>query len=59
MTHDDSNTSDSGIDDRTTSDNEHGDYTDPEESGLRSGKGNGFFRRLLLGKWCSDDTDTG
>jgi len=28
---------------------DHGDYTNPKESGLRSGKGNGFFRRLVLG----------
>jgi hypothetical protein len=24
-------------------------FTDPDESGLRSGKGNGLFRRLLFG----------
>ena len=29
---------------------DHGEYTDPMESGLRSGKGTGFFRRLLFGE---------
>lgn len=26
------------------------EYTNPKESGLRSGKGNGFFRKLLIGE---------
>lgn len=29
------------------SNDRHGDYTDPSESGLRSGKGNGFLKKLL------------
>lgn len=34
----------------TDEDDDHGEYTDPSTSGLRCGKGNGFFRRLLFGE---------
>ncbi len=34
--------------DEQNSTEDHGKYTDPEKSGLRSGKGTGFFRRLLF-----------
>ncbi|MBP1923461.1 hypothetical protein J2751_002503 [Halorubrum alkaliphilum] len=33
---------------RQKSDDEGTLYTDPEESGLRSGKGNGLIRRLFF-----------
>ena len=32
----------------SASENEHGEYTDPRESGLRSGKGTGILRRILF-----------
>lgn len=33
-------------DERSSGD--HGEYTDPSESGLRSGKGNGLLRRFFF-----------
>lgn len=33
--------------DKYLEDEEHGDYSDPDETGIRSGRGNGLFGRLL------------
>lgn len=35
--------------DQTKSDEQEREFTDSSETGLRSGKGNGFLRRLLFG----------
>lgn len=35
----------------------HGDYEDPAETGLRSGKGTGFFSRVFLDRGTSCTCD--